>query len=202
MFRAGPLKFLTGVALVCSGCESPLAPVPREILANQPDFIAHEEWSGSWGREGARDEREVAKRGKWYCDTDGWSTRCEAAGERTAYGTDRLGKAYQYTRPRAHAQWYEDYRRPQLFASRVDVALEASGMERVNGHECVIINAVPSSPLSDGQEDARVTFYAATDLKYLVIKAEATGPDRHETATLSNISFEVPEERFFLVWGK
>ena len=89
--------------------------------------------------------------------------------------------------------WYSGISDVEIFAAKKKIRFERVGTETVDGHSCLKIKANPDA--SAATKEA-VYFYAARDLKNLVIKVELQTSWRTTTYSLKDISFKVPEMLF------
>ncbi len=89
-------------------------------------------------------------------------------------------------------RWYRNANHVQIFANEEHIVFEETGTEVVQGHECLKITAKSN----DADQKEIVLFYAAKDLKNLVIVVEITLSDRTDRHILRNISFDVPDALF------
>jgi hypothetical protein len=76
---------------------------------------------------------------------------------------------------------------PQALALEQDVTFTALGTRVIDGHDCLKVQAVRKG------KPEKFYFYAARDLKNLVIVAQIIEPSRTTLQRLANISLEVPD---------
>jgi len=76
---------------------------------------------------------------------------------------------------------------PRALALENDVTFTALGTRVIDGHSCLKIEATRKG------KPEKFYFYAARDLKNLVIVAQMVEPRRNTLQTLGNISLEVPD---------
>ncbi len=158
----------------------------RDIILNQPDFIADLTFfvgEGFGGYGGA--ERLARKRNRYREESQFWIF----VGE--------LGKPSARLFPQAKA--YNDFEpprggsadstpiNPQALAQENEVTFLALGTTVIDGHNCLKIEA------TRGGRVEKFYFYAARDLKNLVIVAQIIEPKRSTLQRLANISLDVPE---------
>lgn len=159
---------------------------PRDILLNQPDFVADLTFfvSEGFGAHGGA-ERLARKGNRYREESQFWIF----VGE--------LGKPSARLFPQAKA--YDDFQsprggsadatpiNPQALAYEPDVSFTALGKRMIDGHECLKIEAIRNG------KPEKFYFYAARDLKNLVIVAQRIESKRGTLQRLGNISLEVPD---------
>lgn len=158
----------------------------RNIVLNQPDFVADLTFfvgEGFGGHGGA--ERLVRKGNRYREESQFWIF----VGE--------LGKPSARLFPQAKA--YDDYEssrggtadstpiNPQALVLEPDVTFTALGTRVIDGHNCLKIEAVRKG------RPQKFYFYAARDLKNLIIVAQIIEPKRGTLQRLGNISLDVPD---------
>ena len=158
----------------------------RDVILNQPDFVADLNFFVGEGFGGYGGAERLARKGNRYREE---SQFWIFVGE--------LGKPSARLFPKATA--YDDYEssrggsadstpiNPQALALEQDVTFTALGTRVIEGHNCLKIEAVRKG------KPERFYFYAARDLKNLVIVAQIIEPKRSTLQRLSNISLEVPD---------
>lgn len=159
----------------------------RDIILNQPDFVADLNFFVGEGFGGHGGAERLARKGNRYREE---SQFWIFVGE--------LGKPSARLFPQAKA--YDDFEsarggsadstpiNPQALALENDVTFTALGTRVIDGHNCLKIEATRK-----GKPDTKYYFYAARDLKNLVIVAQLIKPNRTTLQRLDNISLEVPD---------
>ena len=170
---------------------------PREILANQPDFVAKESYDSFEQAHGHSFGMKVAKKGQWYRrDTDIVAVFSSPDEPYVRY----ILKAKIFdTSPglRERRAWFADAQNAAVLAKEEGVNFEAVGEEIIEGHECLKIKATkPGATGGDRGEGVTVYSYAAKDLQNLVIRTEVIQPERRTVYVLKDISFDVPDNLF------
>lgn len=160
---------------------------PRAVIANQPDFVADLMYFVGEGFGGHGFSQRLARKGNRYREeSEFWIF----VGE--------LGKPSARLFPKA--KMYNDYEPPRggsadstpinpaALAKEDGVSFTALGTRVIDGHNCLKIEATRVG------KPEKFYFYAALDLKNLVILAQILEPRRNTVQRLGNISFDVPDE--------
>lgn len=170
---------------------SPLTPEEsslnlRDIVRNQPDFVADLGFFVNEGFGGYSGGEHVARKGKKYREQSQFWTFVGDIGKRTV----RLypdAKAYDEMVRTRLGSVSESLLYPQSMALDPSVSFTALGTTDVSGHRCLKIEAARDA------QSAKTFLYVAPDLKNLAVASV----DVHEHATttqrLSNISLDVPD---------
>ncbi len=162
----------------------------KEILANQPDFVADEVFFQFEPRVhgGFSLGSRLAKKGDYYrSDFEGSVLFFQPNRPTVSYNPKE--KAYREVPSSTKDGWYQDAIRIQTLVSEQNLTFEEVGTQVFEGHDCRKIKVTRNS--SDS-EDPTVHVYAAKDLKNLVIFVEVNLSDRTDRYILRNISFDVP----------
>ena len=158
----------------------------RDIILNQPDFVADLNFFVGEGFGGHGGAERLARKGNRYREE---SQFWIFIGE--------LGKPSARLFPQAKA--YDDFEsarggsadstpiNPRALALENDVTFTALGTRVIDGHNCLKIEAVRKG------KPEKFYFYAARDLKNLVIVAQIVAPRRSTLQRLGNISLDVPD---------
>src|SRR6266404_4997386 len=159
---------------------------PRDVILNQPDFVADLNFFVGEGFGGFGGAERLARKGNRYREE---SQYWIFIGE--------LGKPSARVFPRAKASDdFESARggsadstpiNPRALALENDVTFTALGTRVIDGHNCLKIEAKRNG------KPEKFYFYAARDLKNLVIVAQIVEPRRNTLQRLGNISLEVPD---------
>lgn len=159
---------------------------PREIILNQPDFVADLNFFVGEGFGGHGGAERLARKGNRYREE---SQYWIFIGE--------LGKPSARLVPQAKA--YDDFEsarggsadstpiNPVALAAEPDVTFTALGTRVIDGHNCLKIEATRKG------KPEKFYFYAARDLKNLVIVAQIVEPKRSTLQKLGHISLDVPD---------
>jgi hypothetical protein len=180
----------------------------RDILANQPDFVAEEHITFlKDSNDYSSDVYKVAKKGEYY-RSDYPTTPTPTILRFNKYGEPTLCY-YPFEKkfmpcvhidepPSNPPEWFWYIPDAEILAKYQNVRLEVIGAEVVEGHECTKIKATEINSESK-KDEATVFLYAAKDLRNLVIKTEHFHPHstyKGTTYMLRNISFDVPDDLF------
>jgi hypothetical protein len=159
---------------------------PRDVILKQPDFVADLNFFVGEGFGGFGGAERLARKGNRYREE---SQFWIFIGE--------LGKPSSRVFPQAKA--YDDFEsarggsadstpiNPAALAAEPDVTFTALGTRVIDGHNCLKIEAARKG------KPEKFYFYAARDLKNLVIVAQIVAPRRSTLQRLGNISLEVPD---------
>ena len=159
---------------------------PHDVILNQPDFVADLNFFVGEGFGGFGGAERLARKGNRYREE---SQYWIFIGE--------LGKPSARVFPQAKA--YDDFEsarggsadstpiNPQALALENDVTFTALGTRVIDGHNCLKIEAARKG------KPEKFYFYAARDLKNLVIVAQIVEPKRSTLQRLGNISLDVPD---------
>jgi hypothetical protein len=159
----------------------------RNVILNQPDFVADLNFFVGEGFGGFGGAERLARKGKRYREE---SQFWIFIGE--------LGKPSARLFPQAKA--YDDFEsarggsadstpiNPAALAAEPDVTFTALGTRVIDGHNCLKIEAARKG------KPEKFYFYAARDLKNLVIVTQIVEPKRNTLQTLGNISLAVPDD--------
>jgi len=159
---------------------------PRDVILNQPDFVADLNFFVGEGFGGYGGAERLARKGNRYREE---SQFWLFIGE--------LGKPSARVFPQSKS--YDDFEsarggsadgtpiNPAALAKEDGVSFTALGTRVIDGHNCLKIEATRKD------KPEKFYFYAARDLKNLVIMAQIVEPKRSTVQQLSNISLDVPE---------
>jgi hypothetical protein len=159
----------------------------RDIVANQPDFVADLVFFRSETVSGGGGAMRLARKGNRYRhESQFWIFIGEE--DKPAARLFPEAKAYDDMEPAregsAGGSWPFN---PKTLAQESDITFEALGGVEIDGHRCIKIQA-----LRKGKPE-KIYLYAARDLKNLIIIAQVFNPPRAFVQRLSNISLEVPD---------
>jgi hypothetical protein len=169
----------------------------RDILLHQPDFRAKETMVDVESKIGGgmSTVSEIAKRDNTYWRDNGFFVfLSKPSGVRLRLS--RKDKTYDELQATENERslWYSGISDVEIFAAKKKIRFERVGTETVDGRNCLKIKANPDASAATSKE--AVYFYAARDLKNLVIKVELQTSWRTTTYSLKDISFKVPETLF------
>jgi hypothetical protein len=170
----------------------------RDLLINQPDFVATETFTSAFMGHGFSVQYQTAKRMDCYrrqSDTQ-ITYSCLNQPDMIFYPTTREYR--QEARPEGtgpDALFISDV---QTFArTRTDVEYTLVGTERIGEHECLKIEArVTYKKASQGYRESIFVFYAAKNLNNLVIGVDVTGKESYASSRLGDIRLNFPEKLF------
>ncbi|HEX8564620.1 MAG TPA: WG repeat-containing protein [Pyrinomonadaceae bacterium] len=162
----------------------------RNLVANQPDFIADlsyfrsEQFSG-----GGFGYRLVRKGNKYRKESQFWIFVGETGKSR--YRLNPQAKLYNDLEgiDFETANTGGDFN-PKTLADDPNTTFTPLGKITIDGHECIKIEAKRQIK---GRENEKIYLYAAKDLKNLIIAAQVLNPPYAMIQRLSNISLEVPD---------
>jgi hypothetical protein len=166
----------------------------RQILEHQPDFVADETLTVITGNEMHTSSSRVAKKGYVYRRDRGVVITVSQPGKTTLAFYARSKEFIE--EPVLDELWWTQADNAALFAGRNDVSLEGGGNEVLDGHECLRIKASKRDKATEADKSAEITFYAAKDLRNLVIATEIAFANSRATYRLREVSFDVPEKLF------
>ena len=166
----------------------------RELLTNQPDFVAEQIFIQFEPRRhgGFSLGSKLAKKGSYYRSEFEGSIYFSGPHKSTLYYNPRK-KIYREVPPSGDLRWYQDAIQVETLIKGQDLMFEEVGTEVVDGHEC---RKIKVSRNTSASTEPTVIFYAARDLQNLVIVVEVNQSDRTDRYILRNISFEVPASLF------
>ena len=170
--------------------------IPRDILTHQPDFTAEEVFSEFEPRVhgGFSLVTKIAKKGNCYrSELDGDVDYFRPNMPIVSYHPKR--KRYTEIPPSDDSKWHLNINYVEIFASEENIQFEELGTQVVQGHECIKIKASTKGTSSQDRDETAL-FYAAKDLRNLVIAIEVNLSDRTDRYILRNISFAVPDKLF------
>jgi len=158
----------------------------RDVILNQPDFVADLNFFVGEGFGGFGGAERLARKGNRYREE---SQFWVFIGE--------LGKPSARIFPKAKA--YDDFEsarggsadstpiNPSALALENDVTFTALGTRVIDGHNCLKIEATRKG------KPEKFYFYAARDLRNLVIVTQIVEPKRGTLQRMGNISLDVPD---------
>lgn len=159
---------------------------PRAVILNQPDFVADLTYfvgEGFGGHGGA--ERLVRKGNRYREESQFWIFIGEIGKPSARLFPE--GKAYDDFEPPRGGSADSTPIDPRALAKESETTFTALGTRVIDGHNCLKIEAVRQA------KPEKFYFYAARDLKNLVIVTQLVEEKRSTLQRLANISLDVPE---------
>ena len=159
---------------------------PHELILNQPDFVADLNFFVGEGFGGYGGAERLARKGNRYREeSEFWIFIGEL--DKPSARVFPKAKAYDdFESPRGGSADHTPFN-PGALAKESDVTFTALGTRMIDGHNCLKIEAVRKN------KPEKFYFYAARDLKNLVIVVQKLEPRRNTVQRLGNISFDVPD---------
>lgn len=160
---------------------------PRDIVADQPDFVADLTFFRSETVSGGGGAMRLARKGNRYRhESQFWIFIGEQ--EKPAARLFPEAKVYDdMESPREESAGGSSPFNPETLAREPDTTFEALGAVDIDGHRCIKIQAVRKG------KPEKIYLYAARDLKNLIIVAQVINPPFAFVQRLANISLEVPD---------
>ena len=158
----------------------------REIILNQPDFVADLNFFVVEGFGGHGGAERLARKGNRYREESEFWIFVGELGKPSARLFPHT-KTYDHFEPAHGGSADSTPINPAALAAEADVSFTALGTRFIDGHKCLKIEAARKG------EPEKFHFYAARDLKNLVIVAQIIAPRRSTLQRLGNISLEVPD---------
>jgi hypothetical protein len=160
---------------------------PRTVISNQPDFVADLIFFVGEGFGGHGFSQRLARKGNRYREESEFWIFVGELGKPSArlFPTAKLYDDFEP--PRGGSADHTPIN-PAALAKEDGVSFTALGARVIDGHDCLKIEAARNG------KPEKFYFYAALDLKNLVILAQILEPRRSTVQRLGNISFEVPDE--------
>jgi hypothetical protein len=170
----------------------------RDILMNQPDYIATESFTSAFMGHGFSVSYKTAKRLDCYRRQSDTQITYSCLNQPDMIFYPRTREYRQQARPAGtgpDALFISDV---QTFArTRPDVEYRLVGTEKFGEQECLKIEAKvrykEASPLF---RDLKFVFYAAKNLRNLVIAVTVTGKETYASSSLSDVRLDFPDKLF------
>ena len=189
---------LSLVAFILAGAQIPSPDEPealRQMLTNQPDYTATQQFSFSEGFGGFGAKSIVAKMGKRQVEVTEDTIFINEPGKPTI---KVFPKRKEYTELPVEKE--DDFSiSPEELAKRDDVSFKSLGVEKVGKYNCVKIEV---SYKDDRLKEMKFLFWAAPELKNLIVKSEISMGQQVKFLTLlEDVSLSVDEELFRIPAG-
>jgi hypothetical protein len=159
----------------------------RDVVANQPDFVADLVFFRSETVSGSGGAMRLARKGKRFREESPYWIFIGEEGKPSARLFPKA-KAYDDMEPAreefAGGSWPFN---PQTLARETDISFEALGATDIDGHRCIKIEAIRKG------KPEKIYLYAARDLKNLIIVAQVLNPPFAFVQRIESISLEVPD---------
>jgi hypothetical protein len=170
----------------------------RDILINQPDYIATETFTSAFMGHGFSVSYKTAKRLDCYRRQTDTQITYSCLNQPDMIFYPRTREYRQEARPEGtgpDALFISDV---QTFArTRPDVEYTLVGTEKFGEQECLKIEArVTYKDASQGFREFTFIFYAAKNLRNLVIGVTVTGKETYASSSLSDIRLDFPNKLF------
>ena len=159
---------------------------PRNIVLDQPDFVADLNFFVGEGFGGYGGAQRLARKGNRYREESQFWIFVGELGKPSARLFPQTKSYDDFESPRGGSADSTPINPPAL-AKEDGVSFTALGTRVIDGHNCLKIEA-----MRNGRSE-KFYFYAARDLKNLVVVAQIVEPRRSTVQRLSNISLDVPD---------
>jgi hypothetical protein len=183
---------------ILAGAQQSKSMSVRDILVNQPDYIATETFTSAFMGHGFSVSYKTAKRMDCYRRQSDTQITYSCLNQPDMIFYPRTREYRQEARPEGpgpDALFISDV---QTFArTRKDVEYALVGTEKIGEYECLKIEAkVTYKEASPGYRDFTFVFYAAKNLKNLVIAVTVTGKETYASSGLSGTRLDFPDKLF------
>ena len=170
----------------------------RDMLINQPDYIATESFTSAFMGHGFSVSYQTAKRLDCYRRQSETQITYSCLNQPDMIFYPRTREYRQEARPEGtgpDALFISDV---QTFArTRKDVEYTLVGAEKIGEQECIKIEAkVTYQDAANGSRRFTFVFYAAKNLDNLVIGVDVIGKDSYASSRLGDIRLDFPERLF------
>ncbi|MEA2205748.1 MAG: hypothetical protein QOE77_2524 [Blastocatellia bacterium] len=158
---------------------------PRDVILNQPDFVADLDFFVGEGFGGYGGAERLARKGNRYREESQFWIFIGELEKPSArlFPEDKTYNGFESARGGSADRTPIN---PRVLALENDVSFTALGTRVIDGHNCLKIEAMRKG------KPEKFFFYAARDLQNLVIVVQLVEPKRTTQQRLSNISLEVP----------
>jgi WG repeat protein len=158
----------------------------RDIILNQPDFVADLNFFVGEGFGGFGGAQRLARKGNRYREESQFWIFVGELGQPSAKLFPQA-KVYDDYEPARGGSADSPPINPQALAREENVTFTLLGSRVIDGHHSLKIEAVRNG------KPEKFYFYAARDLQNLVIVTQLSEPGRSTLQRLSNISLDVPD---------
>ncbi len=159
---------------------------PRDVVLNQPDFVADLEFFVGEGFGGFSGAEHVAHKGSRYREESQFWVFVGESGKKSVQLYPQY-KLYDDMVPPEEGLGGSGAVDPKTLALESDASFSALGTVQIDGHKCIKIEVVRK------EKPEKIYLYAALDLKNLVIVAQEIGANRGMVQRLHNVSLDVPD---------
>jgi hypothetical protein len=161
----------------------------RDILLDQPDFVADLQFSAKEGFAGHGWTQRVAQKGKLFREEgQDWAYLGEI--EKRTVRLYPAQKVYDDMLPPRDGWAQGGAIDPKSLAREPDLTFTATGAVDLDGHKCLKIAAQ-----RNGRQE-KIDLYLALDLKNLLLAVRTSIGDNGTTQRLRNVSLDVPDALF------
>jgi hypothetical protein len=173
-------------------------PSVRDILINQPDYIATETFTSAFMGHGFVVTYKTAKRMDCYRRQSETQITYSCLNQPNTIFYPGTREYSEEARPKGAAADSLFLSDVQTFArERSDAKYSLVGTEKIGEQECLKIEAkVTYKGASRGWQEFVYVFYAARNLNNLVIGVDLTGKETYASSRLSNIRLDFPDRLF------
>lgn len=162
---------------------------PRDILLNQPDFVAELQFSAKEGFAGHGWTQRVAQKGKLFREEgQDWVYLGEI--EKRTVRLYPAQKVYDDMLPPRDGWAQGGAIDPKSLAREPDLTFTATGTVDLDGHKCLKIAAQRK------RRKEQIDLYVALDLKNLLLAVRTSIGDNSTSQRLRNVSLDVPDTLF------
>ena len=159
---------------------------PRDIILNQPDFSADLTFFVAERNGGHGFSQRLVRKGNRYREESEFWIFIGELGKPSARLFPKVKKYDEFQSEQGGSADSTPIH-PRALAQEENVTFKALGTRVIDGHHCIKIEAARKG------KPEKFYFYAARDLKNLVIVAQIIESARSTVQRLANVSFEVPE---------
>jgi hypothetical protein len=163
----------------------------RQLMLDQPDFVAdvgffQADFVNGAAIGGLSFAEKVAVKGNRFREESQYWVFVGEIGK-TAVRLDPRNKVYDDLLPSRGDGSASGVPYPKMLAADANIVFTALGTTPINGHKCIKIEAAQEG------KPVKIYFYAAPDLKNLVIASVLISPQRQVRQSLNNISLDIAD---------
>src|ERR1043165_6523235 len=168
-------------------------PTARDLLLNQPDFIATETYPSAFMGHGFATTFKLAKRDDCYRRQSATMVIYACLNQATTIYD--LRKQERQPQEGGNTTFPSDGQ--SLARAHQDAEYRLAGTAMIGEQECQKIEVkLKFNPSNFGNEEFTYVFYVAPNLKNLVIGVDVTGNQTYATSRLGNVEFDFPNSLF------